>query len=141
MNQFLAISVDDVITAVHHLPDKSSAVDPLPTYVLKQVADLVAPYIAELFNRSLAAGHFPSAVKQASVTPVQKKPGPDPADPGSYRPISNLTVLSKLLERLVARQLSSYLSSAGLLPILQSGFWPSHSTETAILRVMSDILL
>ena len=58
MNQFRAISVDDVITAVHHLPDKSSAVDPLPTYVLKQVADLVAPYISELFNRSLAVSHF-----------------------------------------------------------------------------------
>jgi len=75
MNQFRAISVDDVITAVHHLSDKSSAVDPLPTYFIKQVADLVAPYIAELFSCSLAVGHFPSAFKQASITPVQKKPG------------------------------------------------------------------
>ena len=75
------------------------------------------------------------------MTPVQKKPGLDPAYPGSYRPISNLTVLSKLLERLVARQLSSYLTSADLLPILPSGFRPRHSTETAIPRVMSDILL
>ena len=73
---------------------------------------------------ALSVGHFPSAFKQASITPVQKKPGLDPVDPGSYRPISNLTVLSKLLERLVARQLTSYLSSAGLLPTLQSGFRP-----------------
>jgi hypothetical protein len=50
-------------------------------------------------------------------------------------------VLSKLLERLVAGQLNNYLSSADLLPPLQSGFRPNYSTETAVLRVLSDILL
>ena len=59
----------------------------------------------------------------------------------SYRPISNLSVLSKLLERLVVRQLLDYLTSADLLPTLQSGFRSGHSTETAILRVPSDIIL
>jgi len=57
--QFSAISVDDVVSSVHKLPDKSSASDALPTYILKQVIDLLAPFVAELFNRSLAAGHFP----------------------------------------------------------------------------------
>ena len=58
--QFTPLTTDDVNSAIRRLPDKSSAADPIPTSVLKQVADLVAPFIVELFNRSLAAGHFPT---------------------------------------------------------------------------------
>ena len=50
-------------------------------------------------------GHFPAAFKEAFVTPIVKKPELDGTDVSSYRPISNLPVLSKLLERFVARQL------------------------------------
>ena len=49
-------------------------------------------------------GHFPTTFKEAFITPVIKKPGLDSADIGSYRPISNLSVISKLLERIVAKQ-------------------------------------
>ena len=62
-------------------------------------------------------------------------------DVKSYRPISNLSVLSKLLERLVARQLIDYLTASRLLPDLQSAYRAHHSTETAVLKVLSDILL
>jgi hypothetical protein len=113
---FFRISADDVINAVRRLPDKSSAADPIPTFVLKRIVGLIAPYIVELFNRSLEAGQFPICFKEAYITPILKKPGLDNTEVGSYRPISNLPVLSKLLERLVAGQLNNYLSSADLLP-------------------------
>ena len=138
--RFSLLTNDDVISAIRRLPDKHSAADPIPTSVLKQVADIIAPYIVELFNCSLTDGHFPAVFKEAFITLVVKKPGLDVTDAGSYRPISNLSVLSKLLERLVVRQLMEYLSSADLLPLLQSGFRQGHSTETAVIRVLSDIL-
>jgi len=139
--QFSVISVDDVASCVYILLDKSSAFDPLLTYIFKQVVDLLAQFVAELFNRSLAAGHFSGTFKDASITPVLKKPELDSADTSSYHPISNLTLLSKLRERLMAHQLHHYLATANLFPAVQSGFWPCFCTETAVLSVISDILL
>ncbi len=77
----------------------------------------------------------------AYITPILKKADLNPTDPCSFRPISNLSIIFKLLEQLVCRQLVHYLSSNGLLPDLQSAYIPHRSTETAILRILSDILL
>jgi len=104
-NAFSPVSTDDFINAIWKLPDKSSAADPIPTSVLKQVADLLSPFIAELFYRSLLSGHVPARFKEAYITPRIKKPGLNAADVNSYRPISNLSVISKLLERVIAQQL------------------------------------
>ena len=78
--------------------------------------------------------------KAAYVTPLLKKVGLDPADVSSYRPISNLWVMSKLLECRVAKQLVGYLTASGLLLRLQSAYRAHHSTESAVLKVMTDIL-
>ena len=136
LTDFLTLSVDDVITAVRRLPDKQCASDPMPTSLLRENCDLLAPFLVELFNRSLLQGTVPTVFKSAYITPLLKKPDLDPAENKSYRPISNLSVLSKTLERLVARQLLDYLYAADL----QSAYRANHSTETAVLKVLSDIL-
>jgi hypothetical protein len=140
MSAFRQITPDDVIAAVRLLPDKQCLSDPMPTRVLKENVDVLAPFLVMLFNRSLALGFFPSQFKAAHITPLLKKTDLDPADVKSYRPISNLSVLSKLLERLVARQLLDYLTAENLLPELQSAYRANHSTETAVLKVLTDIL-
>jgi hypothetical protein len=61
----------------------------------------------------------------------------DSDDVGRYQPISNLSVLSKLFEPVIAKQLLDYLRTFNLLAVLQSGSWPG---ETAILLVVADIL-
>ena len=100
----------------------------MPTRVLKDHVDILAPFFVALFNRSMEFGVVSSLFKTAYITPLLKKPDLDPADVKSYQPISNLSVLSKLLERLVARQLLNYLTAARILPELQSAYHENHST-------------
>jgi len=94
-----------------------------------------------VFNRSCNTDHFPNVFRQAFICPIVKKPNLDVSDVSSYCPIPNSSVLSKVLQRHIVCQLLLYkLTSADLFPTLQSGFRAGHSTETAVLRVLSDII-
>jgi len=137
---FRSVSADDVAEAVRKLPNKQCSTDPMPTWLLKECIDDLAPYLSQTFSLSLQSGVVPAAFKTAVICPRIKKPSLDPSDVKNYRPISNLTVMSKLLERIVARQLMAYLSDNDLLPDRQSAYRAFRSTETAIARLLSDIL-
>jgi len=98
-------------------------------------------FLTELFNRSLTTGCVPAVFKTAYISPRLKKVDLDSSDVRSYHPISNLSILSKLLEILVTRQLLAHLNSNGLLPKLQSAHRANHSTETAVQKGLTIILL
>jgi len=70
--------------------------------------------VTHFFNTSLSTGCVPRAFKAAYITPLLKKPGLDVDAVENYRPVSNLSVLSKLLERVVCNQMESHLVAAGL---------------------------
>ena len=70
----------------------------------------------------------PRQLKHALVTPRLKKPASDPDTASSHRPISNLSFISKLVERLVAKRLTSHVNQHTLLPAQQSAYRPFHST-------------
>jgi len=103
--------------------------------------DLLEPFLSQLFCWSLQHGVVLTTMKSAYITPILKKTDMDPADTKSYRQISNLSVLSKLLERLVSKQLMTYLKDNSLLPDRQSAYLAHHSKETAVVKVLADILL
>jgi len=98
---FHKIDVDDVFSSICRLLDKSCIADTLPTPQLKLIADPIAPFLTKLFNRSSSTATVPTVFKSALITPLIQKPDLDSTDPPSYRPISNLLVVSKLLERVV----------------------------------------
>ena len=78
-------------------------------WLLKNSVNVLAPFLCWLFCWSLEHGVVQSRMKSAYITPIVKKADLDSSAPKSYRPISNLSVLSKLFEHLVSKQLVMYL--------------------------------
>ena len=130
--------VQKIITAS---PTKSCSLDPWPTFLLKDCLDILIKPITELVNMSLSSGVFPDEFKQAIVTPLIKKPTLCKDDLKNYRPVSGLTFISKVIERVVAKQLKSHLSLHNMDNINQSAYKSGHSTETALLKIKNDIQL
>ena len=95
-------------------------------------------HLAFLFNSTLTLGHFPRSWKQAKVIAILK-PRKPPPNPESYRPISLLSALSKLLERVITQRLDAHTRRIHLIPKEQFGFRKRHSTVAQLARITDYI--
>ena len=86
-------------------PNKSCDIDPLPTVLLKYCFGSLLKPITDIINASLCSGLFPGDFKHAHVNPLIKKTSLPKEDLNSYRPVSNLSFISKILEQVVASRL------------------------------------
>jgi hypothetical protein len=136
---FKFVSAGDVTRIIKELKNtKAEGVDSIPTDVWKKGVVVLAGPIAKLCNISLSTGVFPDLFKEALVHPVHKGGGKDHREPGSYRPISILSALSKVLEVVVRDALMAWLDLKGVLPDSQFGFRPGRSVAMALACAQAD---
>ncbi len=109
--------------------------DPIPSHLLQAISPTLLPALTDIINTSLLTCIFPTAFKQARVTPLLKKPTLNTSLLEKYRPVSLLPFIAKTLERVVFNQVSLFLSQNNKLDAKQSGFRSGHLTETALLSV------
>jgi hypothetical protein len=112
----------------------------MPTWLLKRSSVQVAPVVCCLCNPSLSVGVFPHHLKQARILPLLMKLSLNPDLANYYNPISNLWLMSKPVERVVAKRFTPYVVTANLFPSHQSAYRAYHSTETAVLSVHNDLV-
>ena len=120
-------------------PSKTCKLDPMPTHIVKQCHDVMAVPITNIINKCLIDG-MPDEMKAAIVTPILKKASLDSETLKSYRPISNMSFLSKLLERVVADRLIAHMRDNDLYMPLQSAYRQNCNTETALLHVHDSVI-
>ena len=130
----------EVCRLVLSAPCKSSDLDPLPTSLMKDCIDILVTPIVSIVNLSLSEGCISSHFKSALVSPLMKKPTLNRDDMKNYRPVSNLSFLSKILAKVVASRLNSHINSSHASDDYQSAYKKFHSTETALFKVHNDIL-
>ncbi len=132
------VDTNTVILTIKHLNEsKSFGSDNISLRFIKDSLFAIAIYLTSIINTSITTGIFPTQWKHAIVTPLFKNG--DKTNTSNYRPISLLPIFSKILEKIVSTQLTTFLESNNLLSNNQHGFRPKLSTETALTSITNNI--
>ena len=113
--------------------------DPLPSSLVKDNKDILLPIISKIINDSLTQGKFYDSWKMATVRPLLKSPSLDHIYK-NYRPVSNLSFISKLTEKAFIHQLKEHLDNNNLHSTHQSAYKQNFSTETAVCHLVDRLL-
>ena len=117
---------------------KAPGPDGVTNDMIKHLGPAAKKTLLELFNESWKNGTVPALWKKATIIPIHKK-GKDKKDPNSYRPISLLSCLGKVLERVINRRLISFLEERKILSPTQTGYRKHRSTEDQLALIAQEI--
>ena len=122
---------------IKNLKDSASGWDDIMPRVVKHARPFLCLPLVHLCNLSFSTGVFPFELKIAHVIPLFK--AGDPSCFSNYRPVSILSIFSKIFERLMFNRLSSFLQKYAILYDFQFGFRPDYSTEYALVTLVNNV--
>ena len=127
-----------LITALSKKKSTAPGADTVHYDMLRNLPDTAKFQLLKLINKSWNEGSLPSQWKESTIVPILK-PGKDPHEPASYRPISLTSAICKITETMVATRLTAYLESNQILAKEQSGFRKNRSTIDQLTRLETAI--
>ena len=133
------VTLDEVVKNVNLVKNSCPGSDGITAKVLKFSCNVILEPLCHVLNLSLSNGYFPDELKIAEVIPVFKSG--DAMKLINYRPVSMLSVFSKLLERIMYNRLNSFIQKQNILYKYQFGFRVKHSTNSALITLVDKILM
>ena len=138
---FESVTADDVRKFIRLSKKTFCPLDQINVAKITTAYEASAPFIAMIINACFNESNFVSSEKLALLNPLLKKVGLDCDNLSNYRPVSNLSFLSKLIERAALDQLASFIDTNNIVPSLQSAYRRHHSVESALCRIHNDLVL
>ena len=136
---FSPCTIQEVSAIIKELPPKrSSGADNISNLLLKELSPYISQPLSIVINASLTEGTFPNIMKLAEVVPLYK--GKARKLETNYRPISLLTMMSKVMEKVVYKRVYDFLTSTGQICETQYGFRSKHSCDHAVAQMIGTIL-
>ena len=134
---FMATTPQEIFNTIKMFDNKKSSLNTVPTFIIKKISHIISPLLSEIFNQCINAGTFPDKLKTGRVTPLFKEGSL--TEVSNYRPITSLSVFSKLFEKLVHKRMTSFISRYNLIKPNQFGFQQSKCTSDAILEFLENV--
>ena len=128
------IHTNEVTKIINSLGPKSTGPCSIPNTILKTVLIDISEILAKIFNLSIQTGIFPFALKTAKVVPIFKNKG-SIQDVNNYRPISLLSNIDKIFEKLIHSRVVKFLDQNNCLFNHQYGFRKKHSTTHTLVNL------
>ncbi|KAG4068987.1 hypothetical protein HA402_005648 [Bradysia odoriphaga] len=133
------VQIEEVSRVISKLKiRKAPGIDGIPNVLLKKLPIDAKKFITKMINSCIDECYFPEHFKKAKVTSILK-PQKDPKSAVSYRPISLLSSIGKIFERIIYAKLSGFLTEDSVIQAKQFGFRPGHSTVHQIKRIINII--
>ena len=127
----------EILNILKDLRNSAPGPDGIPALIVKENAETIVPMLAHIINLSFVQGTFPQELKIAKVSPLYKSG--DAKKTNNYRPISLLSVFSKILEKCMSSRLMDHMTKNNILYKYQFGFRPKHSTSMALHLLVDKI--